>query len=461
MVSLRLARSILLGLVACAILVSPAAADIEQAFRGAKRSIERQLADKQPETRVAGIRELEQYPLVDAARLLVQVLFKGQPPEVRRAAYEALVKLSDNKDIAVYLNTIVRRAACGKMLSDETVPIVSALLASQRPGADQASLELIEKSAASVKHGLVSLLALVDEMSDRGDQPDLRSLRKFTKTKIFAADFAFRRAVVEAIVGIHTPEAVEVLIGLLPNLKGQVQADVVVDVLQKATGQTFAADNARWAGWWQNNKAKFHYPPLPAASGYLYGKRVVFMFDVSWAMDGAEGGFPWLNPPPAAMRPLGTKMAAAKRELIYAITRLDEDTKFSIISFNSAHWGSVSLWQKQLQAATPQMKYNASVFVESERVRHQTDRASFAALEAAFALDPESIFFVTDGEPNGDPNKCNNAAEVLTVVSMANRPRRVPFHTLGIGAGAPGGPSDVFLRSLAAQNFGTYRRVDE
>ena len=55
----------------------------------------------------------------------------------------------------------------------------------------------------------------------------------------------------------------------------------------------------------------------------------------------------------------------------------------------------------------------------------------------------------------------NAPDEIVNLISEGNRTRRESIYTVGIGVGMPNNPFDVFLRSLAEENFGTYRRVDE
>ena len=148
----------------------------------------------------------------------------------------------------------------------------------------------------------------------------------------------------------------------------------------------------------------------------------------------------------------GLRIVAAKCELIKAISHLPEYAHFSVVVFNS----NVSVWQRDLVPATGQWKEAAVRYVNSQDTHFNT--ASYDALEAAFAFDTEAIYFLSDGAPHG--GKVPAPVDIVTTISAMNKTRRVSVYTIGIGAGFPGSPLDVFLKTLAEQNLGLYRRVD-
>jgi hypothetical protein len=73
-------------------------------------------------------------------------------------------------------------------------------------------------------------------------------------------------------------------------------------------------------------------------------------------------------------------------------------------------------------------------------------------------FDTEAIYFLSDGAPHG--GKITAPVDIVAAISAANKTRRISIYTIGIGAGIPGGPLDLFLKTLAEQNLGLYRRVD-
>ncbi len=51
--------------------------------------------------------------------------------------------------------------------------------------------------------------------------------------------------------------------------------------------------------------------------------------------------------------------------------------------------------------------------------------------------------------------------EIVNVISEGNRSRRESIYTIGIAPGPADGPMEWFMKTLADQNLGLYRRVDE
>src|SRR5438477_169454 len=81
------------------------------------------------------------------------------------------------------------------------------------------------------------------------------------------------------------------------------------------------------------------------------------------------------------------------------------------------------------------------------------DTATYDALEAAFDLEPEAIFLLSDGAPQG--GKIDNPAEIVASVSTGNRVRRLSIHSIGIDTrDAAVSPFARFMKGLAEANWG-------
>jgi Ca-activated chloride channel family protein len=177
---------------------------------------------------------------------------------------------------------------------------------------------------------------------------------------------------------------------------------------------------------------------LPGGPSYyglaIHARRVVFVIDISGSMQGA-------------------RIAAAKRELAGAVQALPEDREFNILAYNQA----VGVWQPSLVRATDANKQNATRFVAYLNATGHT--ATYDAIDAAFRFDVEAVYFLTDGEPT--TGKFVAPRDILEAVSQGNRRRRISIYAVGVGPGAAGSPLDTFLKMLAEQNFGLYRRVDQ
>jgi uncharacterized protein YegL len=234
------------------------------------------------------------------------------------------------------------------------------------------------------------------------------------------------------------------LINLLPRFKGLVQFDVVSH-LAAATGQNFGDDAAKWKAWWaenQNRKEPLEKPKNPPVGNYgdfgeYYGipicaKRVVFVLDTSLSMRGA-------------------KIDAAKTELIRAIKELPKEVFFDVIAFDN----TVRVWRPELVLATEQTKQMAVNVVLEQPLKFKT--ASYDALEAAFGLNPEAIYFLSDGAPFG--GKIDDPKTIISTISEVNRVRRVSIHAIGVATNLSA-ILEQFMKGLAEANWGIYKPVN-
>jgi hypothetical protein len=450
----RAARAVCYWTVAAAFLMTPAslrcaaAADDLQEFRAVKASIQRQLRSRKPDDRADAIRRLAEFPVVDAVKMALQTGFKDDAPGVRSATFETLAKLNENQEICTYLLGALSRQARRNELGVCSLPVLAALLSSKSEETNQQVAEFFDKTLEKSRGSALVITELADHLGARDEEDAVAILSKLTKTKIFANHFNVRRAVIWALIRLDRLESLGELIALAANVKGEVRGDVV-KYLVAVTGQNFVDNPAAWAPWWERNKETYVLPPAAARNPFnpvvaegtpsyygvpIYAQRIVFVLDISGSMK-------------------GFRLAAAKRELVAAIEKLREDDEFAIVVFNSA----VDVWQKRLVQATPAFKKSAAAYVNVQEARFNT--ASYDALEAAFNFDAEAIFFLTDGAPQG--GRINSPDEIVDLITQGNRPRRESIYSIGIAVGTPNGPFDLFLRTLAEENYGTYRRVDQ
>jgi hypothetical protein len=420
-------------------------------FRTAKREIQVKLRNKQPFERVAGLRQLHDYPNAEAAKLLVTVGLKDDSAEVRSAAYDTLLDLKDNGEIARYLLVTVNKDTRHGAVNQKTFQLLAVLLASTSPDIEREVGVLLEKQAGT-HDGLILVESLADELGEHGQAEDVGPLKKLAALKAFPEQFGLRRAVAYALMKISAPEAIGQLVALLENIKGEIGAEIVKH-LTEATGQDLGMEPAAWREWWKDNEKTYQAPggavprkdlnnfalTAPARGGSMYyglsiyAQKMVFIIDTSGSM--LRGG----------------RLMAAKRELLQAIDGLADDAQFSVIAFN----GEVYIWQKQLMQANATMKQAASRWVGMLETGNTT--ASYDALETGMRFDAEAIFFLTDGAPQG--GSIDNPADIVTLITRANYAKRMSIYTIGIGV--QGGIFDEFLTSLAKHNWGIYRRVDQ
>jgi von Willebrand factor type A domain/HEAT repeats len=412
-----------------------------------RRDVQTRMHSRQAADRAAALRLLEDHPSVESARLIVPSAFKDRDADVRKAAYEVLLKFNDQKDVCEFLLTIMRKDSAHSGQHEAVFPLLAVLLRSKLPEVERELLDAFDTLAASTKDGLKIATTLADEFGNHDDSTSVASLDKLMKSKTFERSFGFRRAVVQALARIRQPEAVDALVDLLAHDRGEIRADII-PYLVEISGKTLGADSQAWLSWWKGNRDSFKFPAAAAraanrgaaegvATYYglpLYAHRLVFVLDTSGSM-------------------AGPRLDAAKRELIAAIEALPDYAEFGVVAFNSR----VDAWQSKLVPATLAAKRVAARFVAAQKAEATT--ASYDALEAAFRFDAEAIYFLSDGAPRG--GKVSAPDAIVSAICATNRTRRVSIYTIGIGPGEPGGPLDAFLDALAQKNFGSYRRVDE
>lgn len=420
------------------------------AFRAAKPKLQTRLHKKQIEERVAAVDDLKQYPTVDAVKFLMVSLSREKAMEVHEAAYETLVTFKDDQEICDYLLATVTKDSSRRGGVETTAMLLAVLLGSDLPDVERGVLALLE-NLGGTPDGLYAAETLIDGLGQHGKPEDAARLKKLMKLKVYDREFGFRRALAAAASKIEDPTGVDVLISMITAkspINGEIAADVV-QFLTDATGQKLANDAEAWGRWWEANKETFKYPVgvkhsetrtvtrLGGSEYYgmsLYAQRLLFVIDISGSM-------------------AGQRLMAAKRELIQTIDGLSPDTQFNIIAYNSR----VNPWQRRMSKAERNTKEAAQKWILN--LEAGTSTATYDALEIALENDAEAIYLLTDGVPHG--GKIDAPPEIVTAVSQLNRAKRMSIYTIGIGVGAAGQGFDQFLYTLAKQNYGMYRRVDQ
>jgi hypothetical protein len=158
-------------------------------------------------------------------------------------------------------------------------------------------------------------------------------------------------------------------------------------------------------------------------------RRVVYVIDHSASM-GLNGSF-----------------ARAKRELLASLERLPADAYFQVIVYNRSSellsLGSGS----SLAAASPESKRRAADTLERLQPEGGTDY--IPALKRALALQPDVIFFLTDGD--------DLRLDQIQTITQINRGRTV-IHAVELSGPRPSHGASR-LEVLARANQGSYRFV--
>ena len=292
---------------------------------------------------------------------------------------------------------------------------------------------------------LRSTIAVIDDYADQGDEQALTAVKFMSRVNLFETKFAYRRTIVQAAARIKSKGAIGLLIDALEKSHGLIQSDIVV-ALTRITGQKFRDKHEDWKKWWEMNEAPFVYPsmlgpkynPNEPNAAYFYGmpicaKRVVLVLDTSNSMRG--------NP-----------IEAAKKALLATIESLPEAVNFDVIVFNR----EAVAWKNQLVPATREAKDEVSENITMCSLGLAT--ASFKALRTAFDLEPEAIYFLSDGQPTD-----GNPVQIVEAMSYANRIRRISIYTVGVVTDRVNGGGNGltrFMAPLSEQNWGEFLLVE-
>ncbi len=429
--------------------VAAFAPDESRADRTVIRTAQKQIRSPIIAERVEGIKRLRDMPGQDAVKLIVPLGLTDPAEQVRRAAYETLLTWKDDRQVDIFLlKALEKETRANKGGVSLSAPLIAVLLASESADTRQEIGKFLDGYGAASNDGVAAITVVADELGKLGDGQSLASLKRMTKLKCFTGIYAIRRAVVQAMNLIKSPDAIQAIISLLPDVDGEIRGDILRH-LAAVSGRSFGADNKAWLEWWDKNKDGFKFPASdietpsavaasPGTPTYyglaIQAHRMVFVVDISGSMG-------------------GPRLMAAKRELMQAIDGLPDDAAFNIVVFSD----QPAVWQRSLKPATPAMKKAARNYVYLIRAGGHT--AAYDALDAAFRFDAEAFYFLSDGAPNA--GKIASPAAIVAAVTQTNRTRRISIYTIGIAPGEPGGPLDMFVRTLAEQNFGVYRRIDQ
>jgi hypothetical protein len=151
-----------------------------------------------------------------------------------------------------------------------------------------------------------------------------------------------------------------------------------------------------------------------------------------------------------------------EKEIIRAIRELDAQTRFSVVVFSkdamSYDRGLVRATNEEkqrvfnwLRKVSPEQGRDAKA-TEEERQFHHGTRAD-RGLAEAFSMNPDVIFFVSDGEPTG-----KTSSQILEQVLATQRERAQPAVINVVAYLADSGQK--FMRELAQHNRGVYREVN-
>ena len=418
-------------------------ADTDPEFQAAKQTFFKEMKKKSASDRADAVIAFAEVARTETADAILKRGFTDPDPQVRSAAQKGLAKLADNAEVSKFLLDDLKRSL-RKTGNDALIAeLFRALAGTEDEGAQAEVVKLLDDLLKSPKGNLLLPMNLIDELGTQGDAKAARAVTLLARAKPFETMFGYRRCVIQAMTRIRDPLAIDFLIERLPKFEGLIEHDAIT-YLQQVTKLKYRNDNRDWQNWWMLNREKFEFPkakelaqvkPIDNQQLLFYGipicaKRVVFVLDTSGSMRGEP-------------------LEAAKRALNGTIDQLPEAVQFDVVFFDKG----VSAWQPQLVKASTNLKNDAQRTVTARGMDRGT--ASNAALNAAFTLEPEVIYFLSDGEPtDGRP------AQIVSAISAMNRTRRVSIHTIGVVTDRNGSIGlSQFMRPLAEQNYGTFQLV--
>ena len=378
------------------------------------------------------------------AELIIKRGLTDQDAIVYKAARKALRELANDQAVNGFLFNELDKSVRKSMAPQITCEYFRALVATENETHQAKLVKWLDDYLSSPKANWLVPMIVIDDFGLQGDLDAVQAVRLLAKAKAFGTHFGYRRCVVQAIIRIKKPEAIDYLIELLPSTEGLIQYDVVL-YLTGLTKQKFRDNDSKWSVWWKDCRADFQFPdgedPLLESSEEddeqlkYYGipicaKRVVFVLDTSLSMHGHP-------------------MEAAKIALLKAVESLPESVQFDIVLFDT----HATTWRPRLSHATVEAKKEAGHLVIAREMGAGT--ASSDALLAAFKLDPEAIYFISDGKPTDFPPE-----QIITAVTLMNRIRRISIYSVGLVTGNRGGMELTnFMQPLAEQNWGSFRLV--
>lgn len=137
-----------------------------------------------------------------------------------------------------------------------------------------------------------------------------------------------------------------------------------------------------------------------------------------------------------------------KAELRRSIMKLGDDVEFHVIFYSSGP--PVEMPTRRLVHATQRNKGLAYEFIDRIVPEGETDPSK--ALQRAFAVRPELIYLLTDGEFDRG---------IIDLVKRLNAGGRTRVFTIGFLYTQPGTTAEGVLKQIARQNGGEYKFVSE
>ncbi|MCA9140575.1 MAG: VWA domain-containing protein, partial [Planctomycetales bacterium] len=300
-------------------------------------------------------------------------------------------------------------------------------------------------------------------------------------SEYFDASYGFRFTLARGLKDMKHPDAWDALAKLFDRVNGQL-AHRLDQEFQTVTADDFMGDDKRFQDWRgrvglapkkdsadeddlakakailnQDGSAAMPMPekmglqPSQSAASYtrerrlkpshyygidIHAKRLLFAIDRSGSMRTVING--------------QTRIQRAKRELITAISGLDDQVEFGILVFDD----DVRSWRESLVEASDENKRNAIRFVEYLSAGRSTN--TYGVLRKSLDFDPqlEALFLLTDGEPT--TGLIVDQSTILLDILRRNETNNITINTIALAVDPL---MATFLRNLAEPSNGEFREV--
>lgn len=381
-------------------------------------------------------------------------------------------------------NRPVFRATLEASLSDPDPRIRLAAAESMQPPWRLDGMRRASRALASERHPVVSqaLVRLVHAMlrtAPAGLEPEERAIvcdgmlaqfgRCGWRTDMELLDvveaFPSKDAVpmlIEALdLELRSPDA---LVTAINERASPLLRERAAGLLRAMTGAILlGSDPAEWREFWAREKDKIQVPVvLPRSRGEkttaqffgvpVTGGSIAFLIDTSGSMRDQPAGSPVTG---RRGRPPGSRLSAAKEQLLLAVSAMPPGTQFYVFTF--ADVGRA--WTKTPIKVGPQSVRSLTELLSRFGAKGGTNLGDglVTALQLedvrygdAVAVKIDELFVLSDGEPTA--GVVRQPDEILQMVHEANKYAKVRIHSVFTGTG---GGADL-LKRLADENGGVF-----
>jgi hypothetical protein len=420
--------------------------------------LERLAAEPQPAKQHVVLRDLGTLADADLANVALDLLSRDTAPRLRRAAREALARVSTPAVALEVADGALTRAAQFRpeiLWAVASMPCQEArrrALSWVRDGRDA-------KITAPEKVAVLTGLRL-------GAGADVRAIVDAIPP---AAAWPLRAALVRALRAAPEAESVDSLIAILAEPGSVRVAQDAEAALGGMTGGDYGSDAATWRDWWRVNRDKVTIGNRTASKTATYGKstfyglsvpegRVAFVIDTSGSMAEPVGGGKLADYMKNAghLSPTGikTRLDLAVAELTHAVRNMKDKSSVGVISFSSAE-----VWHtKGFETMTQELRAKIGQRVHALSSGSSTN--VYSGLNAAFHPNkkprpqdllegPDTIFLLTDGNPSS--GRYVEIADLRDEVLSWNLSRSIRINCVNVG-----NANANLLRDLAYGTGGAY-----